>query len=96
MKDLYRLESYIHQVWTTKETLNTLLWRLLDHPAPMTEDQIANTIIGIENIFDMNMEKLFDEYKKIAQLDEYAPAEAKALREELLAGIISKKKGKNK
>jgi len=66
----------------------------MDHPEVMTEDEMANQLIAVEYTLDLYCEKLFDEYKKIAQLDEYATDEAKAYREEMLKKIYKKKKKK--
>jgi hypothetical protein len=94
MKDMYKLENEIHNVWAIKDLLRTFMWRYLDHPSPMSEDDVANTIMGIEYIFDMQMEKLFDVYKQVAKLDEYAPAEVKKHREKVLQKIFDKTEGK--
>jgi hypothetical protein len=64
----------------------------MDHPEIMTEDDMANQLIAIEYTLDLYCEKIFDEYKQIAQLDEYATEEAKAYREKLLKKMYKKKK----
>lgn len=94
MKDIRDLEPHIHNLWMVKEQVRTLLWRYMDHPEVMTEDDMANQLIALEFTLDLYCEKLFDEYKKIAQLDEYATDEAKAYREEMLKKIYKKKKKK--
>lgn len=92
MKEIRDLETHIHNLWTVKEQVRTLLWRYLDHPEIMTEDDMANQLIAIEYTLDLYCEKIFDEYKQIAQLDEYATEEAKAYREKLLKKMYKKKK----
>lgn len=94
MKSITDLETHIHNLWTVKQQIQTLLWRYMDHPEVMTEDEMANQLIAVEYTLDLYCEKLFDEYKKIAQLDEYATDEAKAYREEMLKKIYKKKKKK--
>jgi len=93
-KKITDLETHIHNLWTVKQQISTLLWRYMDHPEVMTEDEMANQLIALEYTLDLYCEKLFDEYKKIAQLDEYATDEAKAYREEILKKIYKKKKKK--
>ena len=93
-KKITDLETHIHNLWAVKQQVSTLLWRYMDHPEVMTEDQMANQLIAIEHTLDLYCEKLFDEYKKIAQLDEYATDEAKAYREAMLNKIYKKKKKK--
>jgi hypothetical protein len=92
MKEIRDLETHIHNLWTVKEQVRTLLWRYMDHPEIMTEDDMANQLIAIEYTLDLYCEKIFDEYKQIAQLDEYATEEAKAYREKLLKKMYKKKK----
>ena len=92
MKEIRDLETHIHNLWTVKEQVRTLLWRYLDHPEQMSEDEMANHLIAIEYTLDLYCEKIFDEYKQIAQLDEYATEKAKAYREKLLKKMYKKKK----
>lgn len=92
MKDIRDLEPHIHNLWTVKEQVRTLLWRYMDHPEVMTEDDMANQLIALEFTLDLYCEKLFDEFKKIAQLDEYATEEAKAYRAKMLKKLNKKKK----
>ena len=94
MKEIRDLETHIHNLWTVKEQVRILLWRYLDHPEVMTEDEMANHLMAIEYTLDLYCEKLFDEYKQIARLDEYAPPEAKAWREKMLKKIYKEKKKK--
>ena len=46
------LEPHIHNLWGVKEQVKTLLWRYMDHPVPMTEDDMANQLIAIEHTLD--------------------------------------------
>ena len=94
MKSIRDLEQHIHKLWGIKDQVDTLMWRYLDHPEPMTEDEMANQLMAIAYTLDMYCEKLFDEFKKIAQLDEYAPDDIKAMRAELLKKLSKKKKKK--
>jgi len=91
-KKITELETHIHNVWGVKEQVHTLMWRYLDHPEQMSEDEMANQLMAVAYTLDLYCEKLFDEYKKIAQLDEYATEEAKAYREKLFKKIFKKKK----
>lgn len=93
-------EYGIHRIWGIKDHLDTLLWRYMDHPEIMSEDEIANQLLAISCTLDLYCSKLFDDYKKYFELDEYASPEAIARREELLSQLFkdvdakSKKKSK--
>lgn len=81
-------ECRIHQVWGVKEQVDLLLWRYMDHPEIMTEDEVANQLLAISCTLDLYCEKLFDDYKKHFELDEYASPEAIARREELFSQVF--------
>jgi hypothetical protein len=74
------LENAITNVWAVKEDLNLFLWRYLDHPQAMTEDEVWNMVAGISNVLDLRCEKLWDTYCKKFELDHYASEEKKAYR----------------
>jgi hypothetical protein len=68
------------------------MWRYLDHPEQMSEDEMANQLMAVGYTLDLYCEKLFDEYKQVCQIDEYAPPEVIIEREKLLRKIYVKKK----
>lgn len=92
----YDFEDAIYKVWQTSEDLDVFFKMVLDGPIPMTEDEIANTLLGLKMMHDMRMEQLFTLFKKEFALDEYCTDPKKlALREKILGDLIKpKKKGK--
>jgi len=84
-----KIEDGINAVWGIKDVLSTFLWRYVDHPKPMTEDEVWNHIYSIECLLDLHCEKLMDTYCQVYKLNEYAPDEVKAYRESILnsAGV---------
>ena len=75
-------------VWSVKDIVSTFLWRYLDHPKPMTEDEVWNHVFSIECLLDLHCEKLMDTYCKVFQLNQYASDEAKEKRAEMLAQFV--------
>lgn len=69
--DKINLEEAIHKAWQTCDDLDMFLKHHSDHPMPMTDDEVANTILGIKQIHAMRMENLFDMFKREFKLDEY-------------------------
>ena len=60
------LEDKIMSVWTTCEDVDTFLYRYLDSPAgELSEDDIANTLIGIKTLHDQRCQKLWDAFEKV-------------------------------
>lgn len=92
--DHYRLEDDINKVWGIKDMLDTFMWRYLDHPKPMTEDEVWNHIAGISTLLDMHCEKLMDTYCRVFELNEYASPEVKARRAEMLSQLVTQPKAK--
>lgn len=99
------LEDAITSVWAVKEDLDLFLWRYMDHPAAMTEDEVWNMVAGISSVLDLRCEKLWDTYCRKFELDQYATSEALAYRAEWLKGLreaaekaekATKKKAKKK
>ena len=59
MIDRFDLEQHIMQAWITSEDLDLFLWKLMDAPEEMSEDDIANMLIGIKSIHEARMNKLW-------------------------------------
>ena len=87
MNDAIDLEDAISSVWAVKEDIELLIWRFIDHPVHMTEDEVWNHLAGLASVLDLRCEKLWDSYCKKFQLDAYATPEALAYRAEFLKGI---------
>jgi hypothetical protein len=95
----HEIEDGIVAVWGVKDIVDTLMWRYLDHPKHMTEDQMHNHLHAISVLIDMHCEKLMDTYCKVYNLNEYASDEVKAKRAEILKSLTTptpKKKAKKK
>lgn len=65
MIDRFDLEQYIMQAWITSEDLDLFLWKLMDSPEKMSEDDIANMIIGIKALHDARMNKLWHCFEEL-------------------------------
>ena len=75
----HEIEDGISAVWGVKDIVDTLTWRYMDHPRPMSEDEMLNHLCAISTLLDMHCEKLMDTYCKVFNLNEYASDEAKAI-----------------
>jgi hypothetical protein len=84
------IEDGISAVWGVKDIVDTLMWRYLDHPKVMTEDEMHNHLHAISVLIDMHCEKLMDTYCKVYELNEYASDEVKARRAKILNGFVEK------
>ena len=89
------LESAIMLAWQTSEDIELLYKHHGDAPRPMSDDEIANALLGIKVLHDMRMESLMDTYCRKMELNEYCiDPEKLAARDNL--GFPIKQKGKKK
>ena len=65
------LESAIMVAWQTSEDIELLYRHHGDAPMPMTEDEVANALLGIKILHDMRCENLMDTYCKKMELNQY-------------------------
>jgi hypothetical protein len=91
------LESAIMVAWQTSDDLDLLFRHHGDHPKPMTEDEVANALLGIKILHDMRMEALMDKYCQKFELDQYCTDPKKlAARENIFDLLNEPKKKKTK
>jgi len=61
--DRFNLEAEIMSVWNTKDDLQSITSRMMDDPDPMSEDDIANVLIGLIELHDIRCKKLFNVFE---------------------------------
>ena len=60
------LEDKIMGIWSTCEDIDTFLYRYLDSPADeMSEDDIANTLLGIKTLHEQRCQRLWDAFEQV-------------------------------
>lgn len=71
-KTRFDLEQDILNVTSMTQDLDTLLWRILDSPdGPLTEDDLANIIIGLRYTLQLRGDKLWDTFTQVFELDQH-------------------------
>jgi hypothetical protein len=91
------LEDAIYKVWQTSDDLETLYKYHGDAEEPMTEDEVANTLIGLKQMHDMRCWQLMDMMCRVFKLNQYCTDPAQlAAREQLSFPVIKQKKGSKK
>ena len=96
MKDRFDLEQEIMQIVSFKEIVDTLAWRVLDSVEPLSEDRIANALIGLSEMLDHHNVKMLDTLSQCFRLNEYrkhlpetkAPHLGDLLRQKLDEGAL--------
>ena len=58
--DRFDLEAEIMHAWNTKDDLDSIAERFFDEPnGPMTEDELANLLVGLSELHNTRCIKLF-------------------------------------
>lgn len=60
-----KLEDHIMSVWSTKEDIDTVLWAVMDKPEPLSEDELANLLIGICALHESRCQQLYETYSNL-------------------------------
>lgn len=55
------------QAWITKEDLDTIAWRVMDCTERLSEDELANLLIGIAALHESRMLQLFQAYETLVR-----------------------------
>jgi len=98
------LEDAIYKVWQTSDDLELLFKHHGDAPTPMTEDEVANTLLGLKQLHDMRCHALMDMLARVFELNQYCTDPEKlAARSEFFEDALDflnepkpKKKGSKK
>ena len=61
--DRFDLEQGILQCWNVVDDIDLLYENVMDKD--MTTDEIANTLLGLQQLYKMKFEKLFDTFEKL-------------------------------
>jgi hypothetical protein len=61
----FDLENCIMECWNVTSDIKLVYEEHLDSPVPMSEDEIANILIGMEQLYNRKFERLFREYEAI-------------------------------
>jgi hypothetical protein len=81
----FDLEDAIYKVWQTADDIETLYKYHGDAEQPMTEDEIANALIGLKQMHDMRCWQLMDMSARVFELNQYCTDPVKlAAREKML------------
>jgi hypothetical protein len=102
----FDLEDAIYKVWQTSDDLESFFKYHGDAEKPMTEDEVANMLLGLKSLHDMRCWQLMDMSARVFELNQYCTDPEKlAAREAMLGEALDflntaepkvKKKGKKK
>jgi hypothetical protein len=95
------LENAIQQAWQTSDDLELFYRYHGDVEIPMTEDEIANALLGLKMLHDMRVWHLQDMHCRVFELNQYCTDPEKlAVRDDMFGDVEAylnkKKKGSKK
>lgn len=64
MNKIQELEDQIMKTWHVVDDIACLSEYVMEDPS-LTKDQIANTLIGLEQLYKMRFDKLFRTYEEV-------------------------------
>ena len=89
------MEDAIYKVWQTSDDLESFYKYHGDAEKPMTEDEVANTLLGIKMMHEMRCWQLMDMHARVFELNQYCTDPVKLADRERVLGPIKKKGKKN-
>jgi hypothetical protein len=78
----FDLEAAIYKVWQTADDIETLYKYHGDAEKPMTEDEVANALIGLKQLHEMRCWQLLDMSARVFELNQYCTDPVKLARRE--------------
>lgn len=66
----FNLEQQIMTCWCIVDDIKALNKRMFDGATPMTEDEIGNYLLGLETIYQVKFEQLFESFEKCLKNNE--------------------------
>jgi hypothetical protein len=90
----FDLEDAIYKVWQTADDIETLYKYHGDAEKAMTDDEVANTLLGIKQLHEMRCWQLKDIKNRVFELDQYCTDPVKLAAREIM--FNTKKKGSKK
>lgn len=90
----FDLEDAIHKAWQTADDIDTLYRYYNDADKPMTEDEVANSLLGLKQLHEMRCWELLDMSARVFKLNQYCTDPVKLAARELMFPL--KKKGSKK
>jgi hypothetical protein len=92
----FDLEDYVYKVWQTADDIETLYKYHGDAEQPMTEDEVANALIGLKQMHDMRCWQLMDMSCRVFELNQYCTDPEKLAARKQMFDILNEPKPKKK
>jgi hypothetical protein len=64
---IFDLEQSILQCWNVCDELDLLYTQILERSRPLTQDEMANILLGMKLMYQMKFEKCFSEFEDVCK-----------------------------
>lgn len=64
---IFDLEQSILQCWNVCDELDLLYTQTLERSRPLTQDEMANILLGMKLMYQMKFEKCFSEFEDVCK-----------------------------
>ena len=68
MTKLYELEPHIMDCWSVCNDLESVFKQIGDGERVPTEDEMMNTLMGMQQLYQWKFEQLFDKFEQIQKV----------------------------
>jgi len=97
----FDLEDAIYKVWQTADDIETLYKYHGDAEKMMTDDEVANALLGLKSLHEMRCWQLMDMSARVFKLNQYCTDPVKLAKRNEMFGAVHeflnpKKKGSKK
>ena len=62
---IFDLEQSILQCWNVCDDLDLLYSQVMERSTPLTQDEMANILLGMKSLYHMKFEKCFGEFEDL-------------------------------
>jgi hypothetical protein len=63
-KNIFEFEQALFKVWNITEDIEMLYEAAMQESGGLSVDQIANTLLGMKQLYELRFEKLYEHYRK--------------------------------
>lgn len=67
MTDRFDLEQSILKCWNVTDDIDMLYENICDRSPELTTDEIANSLLGMKQLYELKFEKLFSQFEELVK-----------------------------
>jgi hypothetical protein len=67
MSNIFDLEQSIMKCWNVVDDIDLLYRNVCDRSTPFTEDEIANLLLGMKQLYQLKFEECFEQFEMMCK-----------------------------